>query len=43
MRDVVIERYEAFDTAGKASKINAKPLEAMFEEDASGALDPVVN
>jgi fructose-bisphosphate aldolase, class II len=43
MKKVVVERYEAFGTAGQADKIRVIPLEDMFERYASGALDPVIN
>jgi fructose-bisphosphate aldolase class II len=38
MKDIVIARYEAFGTAGHASKINALSLEIMFERYESGSL-----
>ena len=38
MRDVCIARYEAFGTAGNASKIKPISLEAMFQRYASGEL-----
>ena len=43
MKQVVIERYEAFGTAGQADKISVRSLEDMFGLYASGELDPVVN
>jgi len=43
MKEVVLSRYEAFGTAGHAHKITPVSLETMFEEYASGELDPVVN
>ena len=43
IRMVRIDRYQAFGTAGNASKITATSLEDMFGQYASGALDPVVN
>ncbi len=43
MKAVVIERYEAFGTAGNANKIKAISLEGMFERYGSGSLAPVVN
>lgn len=43
MKKVVVERYEAFGTAGQADKIPPLALEDMFGQYASGALDPVVN
>ena len=36
MKDIVIARYEAFGTAGYASKINALSLELMFKQYESG-------
>ncbi len=43
MRDICKARYEAFDTAGNASKIQPVSLEAMTDRYASGDLDPRVN
>jgi fructose-bisphosphate aldolase class II len=43
MKKVVVERYEAFGTAGNADKIQPLSLEGMFGQYASGALDPVVH
>ena len=43
MKKVVIERYEAFATAGRASKINVVSLDAMFGKYETGELDPVVH
>ena len=43
MTKVVIERYEAFGTAGKASKLKPLQLEDMFKRYEKGELDPVVN
>jgi fructose-bisphosphate aldolase class II len=43
MKQVVVDRYQAFGTAGNASKLSATSLEDMFGQYASGALDPVVN
>ncbi len=42
MKQVVIERYEAFGTAGNADKIKPRSLEVMFADYGSGKLDPVV-
>ena len=42
MKEIVIARYEAFGTAGNASKIKAVSLEAMFERYESGELDAKV-
>ena len=42
MRDVCIARYEAFGTAGNASRIKPVSLEAMFERYARGELAPKV-
>lgn len=41
MKDVVVARYKAFDTAGNADKIHAKSLESMFMHDAAGELTPL--
>jgi fructose-bisphosphate aldolase, class II len=43
MRELCIARYEAFGTAGNASKIKPLSLDAMFERYARGELDPQVN
>ena len=43
MRDICIARYEAFGTAGNASRIKPISLDAMFERYARGELDPKVN
>ncbi len=43
MRDICKARYEAFETAGKASKIQPVSLEAMTGRYARGDLDPRVN
>ncbi|MEE4302275.1 MAG: class II fructose-bisphosphate aldolase [Pseudomonadales bacterium] len=43
MKDIVKARYEAFGTAGNASKIRVISLDDMFERYAAGELDPVVN
>jgi fructose-bisphosphate aldolase class II len=43
MRDICIARYEAFGTAGNASKIKSVGLDAMFVRYESGDLDPKVN
>ena len=43
MKKIVVERYEAFGTAGQASKIRPLSLEDMFAAYAKGKLDPVVN
>jgi fructose-bisphosphate aldolase class II len=42
MKQVVVDRYEAFGTAGNAGRISVTSLEDMFGQYASGALDPVV-
>ena len=42
MKEVVIERYEAFGTAGNASKLKVNSLEVMFAHYANGDLAPVV-
>jgi fructose-bisphosphate aldolase, class II len=43
MKEICKARYEAFGTAGKASKINVVSLEAMTARYAKGELDPKVN
>ena len=43
MKKVVVERYEAFGTAGQASKLKPLQLEDMFKLYEKGALNPVVN
>ncbi|WP_210398126.1 class II fructose-bisphosphate aldolase [Motiliproteus sediminis] len=43
MADIAAARYEAFGTAGNASKIKAISLEAMTERYLSGELDPKIN
>ncbi|AKH68460.1 fructose-bisphosphate aldolase [Spongiibacter sp. IMCC21906] len=42
MKAICVARYEAFGTAGNASKIKPMNLEAMFMEYESGRLDPKV-
>ncbi len=42
MTDICIARYEAFGTAGNASKIKALSLDDMFERYSSGELDPQI-
>jgi fructose-bisphosphate aldolase class II len=43
MKDICTARYEAFGTAGNASKIKVINLEEMFKRYTSGELDPRVN
>ncbi len=43
MKDICKERYEAFGTAGNASKIRVVSLEEMVRHYESGELDPRVN
>lgn len=43
MKDICVDRYEAFGTAGQASKINVISLEKMFQRYAAGELEPKVN
>jgi len=43
MKKIVIERYEAFNTAGNAEKIVPIPLDAMGSQYESGSLNQVVN
>ena len=42
MRDICIARYEAFGTAGQASKLKPVSLEAMFQRYEKGELAAVV-
>jgi len=42
MRDICIDRYEAFGTAGNADKIKPISLESMFMRYEAGELDPRV-
>jgi len=42
MVQVCVDRYEAFGTAGNASKINALSLDDMYERYLTGELDPKV-
>ncbi|MFP3442835.1 fructose-1,6-bisphosphate aldolase, partial [Pantoea sp. SIMBA_133] len=42
MRDLCIARYEAFGTAGNASKIKPVNLEVMFQRYERGELAPKV-
>jgi len=43
MKDICVARYEAFGTAGNASKIKPISLEDMFKRYEKGELDPQVN
>ncbi|MDA9574418.1 fructose-bisphosphate aldolase class II [Porticoccaceae bacterium] len=43
MKDIAVARYEAFGTAGNASKIKAVGLDAMTLRYGSGELDPKIN
>jgi fructose-bisphosphate aldolase class II len=43
MKDICKARYEAFGTAGNASKIDVLSLDAMTARYAKGELDPKVN
>ncbi|MAD47211.1 MAG: fructose-bisphosphate aldolase class II [Oceanospirillaceae bacterium] len=43
MSEICIARYEAFGTAGNASKIKADSLEVMFERYQRGELDPKIS
>lgn len=43
MKDICKARYEAFGTAGQASKIKVISLEKMFQRYKAGELDPRVN
>jgi fructose-bisphosphate aldolase class II len=42
MKGICKDRYEAFGTAGQASKIKVINLEEMFKRYESGELDPTV-
>jgi len=42
MKEIVLNRYEAFGTAGNASKIKVVSLDVMAQRYLSGALDPRV-
>jgi fructose-bisphosphate aldolase class II len=42
MQDICVARYEAFGTAGNASKITPLSLDAMFDRYQSGELDPKI-
>jgi fructose-bisphosphate aldolase class II len=43
MKDICKDRYEAFGTAGNASKIRVLSLDAMTDRYTKGELDPKVN
>jgi len=43
MKDIAVARYEAFETAGKASKLDVLNLETMTARYLSGELDPKIN
>jgi fructose-bisphosphate aldolase class II len=43
MTDICVARYEAFGTAGNASKIKPVSLEVMFQRYASGELDSKIS
>jgi fructose-bisphosphate aldolase class II len=43
MKDIAVARYEAFETAGKASKLDALDLETMTARYLTGELDPKIN
>ncbi|WP_078083671.1 class II fructose-bisphosphate aldolase [Microbulbifer mangrovi] len=43
MKDICVARYEAFNTAGNASKIKPVSLESMFERYEKGELVPKIN
>lgn len=42
MKDICLQRYQAFATAGQASKIRAQSLETMFQRYSSGELNPKI-
>ena len=43
MKDIAVARYEAFETAGKASKLDVLNLETMTARYLTGELDPKIN
>lgn len=43
MKDICVARYEAFGTAGNASKIKGISLEEMYQRYLTGELDPVIS
>ena len=43
MKDIAVARYEAFETAGKDSKLDVLNLETMTARYLSGELDPKIN
>ena len=43
MSEICVARYEAFGTAGNASKIRSLDLEEMVKRYDSGELDPTVH
>ena len=43
MSEICVDRYEAFGTAGNASKIRSLDLEEMVKRYDSGELDPTVH
>ena len=43
MKAICVARYEAFGTAGNASKIKSVGLETMFQRYEAGELEPQVN
>ncbi|MFA5494472.1 MAG: class II fructose-bisphosphate aldolase [Porticoccaceae bacterium] len=43
MKDICLARYQAFGTAGQASKIKPLSLEVMFKRYDKGELDPRIN
>ena len=43
MKQICRDRYEAFGTAGNASRIKPITLEDMYKRYTSGELDPRVN
>ena len=42
MKDICLQRYEAFGCAGQASKIKTSSLEVMFQRYSRGELDPEI-
>ncbi len=43
MKDICADRYQAFGTAGNASKIKVRPLDAMEQAYTAGELTPQIN
>ncbi|WP_197481169.1 class II fructose-bisphosphate aldolase, partial [Oleiphilus sp. HI0086] len=43
MKEIVVARYEAFGTAGRADKIKAQSLDSMFAQYQDGSLAPKIS